>query len=271
MNKTKIFFIIIHILIFMGINHNLEAQDNLSNRRHISVVERRIVFDMRALGSIESSTPTQDNSIAESHLQRVSRAELYQQASINHPNMNIDVIDITWTRDTTVFYPNRAYILRGNVISLDRNFDNTSQSQRNVSTNPATPQYTNSLESALENAVVQAFDEIRQRQVILIEEVDARPRTFRNTVKNIAEGYVHEEGFRVVERSESELERIRTEQQRQLGGDYDERTSVSVGRLVGARYVLFISVDGDRNSGFVNMRLIDVETGILSGRGSARY
>jgi len=53
---------------------------------------------------------------------------------------------------------------------------------------------------------------------------------------------------------------IKAEQDFQTSGDVDERSMVSIGKAIGARYIVFCSISGQMSGRRFTIRVVSVET-----------
>ena len=89
----------------------------------------------------------------------------------------------------------------------------------------------------------------------------AQDRDFAQYVQEEVETILHNNGYFIFDRVS--LDRILDEQRFQLGGDVNDDTAVSIGKLAGAQMIVtgsIISLEGRR---FLRLRVVDAETGRL--------
>ncbi|MCL2064470.1 MAG: hypothetical protein FWG98_08865 [Candidatus Cloacimonetes bacterium] len=125
------------------------------------------------------------------------------------------------------------------------------------------------IERAIERAVNDAFADVRPRSRIAIVQISIPDRNMRNFVNGELEHILRQHDFRVVDRAQMDL--ILEEQTRQLGGDFDDRTAVSIGRLAGADFIVTGSVDGEGSLRRLRIRVLNVETSVVVGTASERF
>ena len=80
---------------------------------------------------------------------------------------------------------------------------------------------------------------------------------------------VRTQKFRIVDRHN--LDVIKAEQQFQLSGDVDDDTAVSIGRFIGAAFVITGSIISRESSDYLRIRVLDVQTGQIKTMSSVSY
>ncbi|MCL2065517.1 MAG: CsgG/HfaB family protein [Candidatus Cloacimonetes bacterium] len=127
------------------------------------------------------------------------------------------------------------------------------------------------IEAALKRAVAEAFSEISKEERIAIVQfsVEEENEPFRPYILGEIEYLLWSEGYRaIVDRMAIEV--ILKEQNFQYSGYVDDDTAINLGRLVGAKYIVISSIDGERSLRRLRLRILDVETGVVSGVASER-
>ncbi|MCL2065645.1 MAG: penicillin-binding protein activator LpoB [Candidatus Cloacimonetes bacterium] len=125
------------------------------------------------------------------------------------------------------------------------------------------------IEGAVERAVNEAFRNVPQRARIAIVQISVPDTNLRAFVSGEVEHIVRRQNFRIVDRVA--LDRILEEQTRQIGGDFDERTAVNIGRLAGADLIVTGSIDGEGALRRLRLRVIEVETSEIVGTASEPF
>jgi len=125
------------------------------------------------------------------------------------------------------------------------------------------------IEEALTEAIQLAFKDIPASSRIAVFSIYTTDNTLRDYVLNETEVRLFNQGFRLVERTH--LETIRREQGLQYSGEVDDVTSVNIGKLAGARYIVTGSVDGTGMLRRLRLKVLDTETAEVVGLASVRF
>jgi len=125
------------------------------------------------------------------------------------------------------------------------------------------------IEEALTEAIQLAFKEIPPSSRIAVLSIYTSDNTHRDYVLNETEVRLFNQGFRLVDRTH--LETIRSEQGLQYSGEVDDVTSVNIGKLAGARYIVTGSVDGTGMLRRLRLKVLDTETAEVVGLASVRF
>jgi len=125
------------------------------------------------------------------------------------------------------------------------------------------------IEEALSEAIQLAFRDIAGSSRIAVFSISTADNTLRDYVLNETEVRLFNQGFRIVDRTH--LETIRREQGLQYSGEVDDVTSVNIGKLAGARYIVTGSVDGTGMLRRLRLKVLDTETAEVVGLASVRF
>ena len=127
------------------------------------------------------------------------------------------------------------------------------------------------LEIAVRRGVGEAFfnDNIRERARIAVVQVTARDRDFREFVRSGLQDELTNSEFVVIDRRN--IERVIDELELQFGWEYDQNTTVRVGRLVNAQFIAIARVEGEGSFRNLNITVTNVETGAIAGSSRIRF
>jgi len=159
------------------------------------------------------------------------------------------VIDIA--NDHTMYYHNTIFI----------DFNETSRSK--------TAQSENSIEDALPIAIEQAFARVPNDSKIAILSMSATTQSLKDYVVGELEYLLTKQDLNVVDRTQ--LEKIRTERRLQTSSDIDDRTSISMGKFLGAGFIVTALTDGAGSLQRLRLRVLDVETAEVVGIASVPF
>jgi len=153
-------------------------------------------------------------------------------------------------------------------LTRDPNYQQPQQQQIIVvQQQPAEPQQTSTRQSssgtsglvaAVEDATEQLMNSIRRGQRIAIINVESRDINMADFVAGELETILVNNRFPVVDRSE--LDKIRREQNLQLGGEIDMNTMVNVGKFAGAEIIITGSITGTGELRRLRLRAISTES-----------
>lgn len=136
-------------------------------------------------------------------------------------------------------------------------------STRIISRSPLNQSTNNNTGNGLENAVLKICEsliyDLPKNKTIAVLSVSSRDRnTATFVVEEIEFQLVDSKEFKVVDRAT--LDKIRTEQNFQLSGEVDDRSAVSIGKLLGANIVITGSISGSGTSQRITIKALDVQT-----------
>jgi len=115
------------------------------------------------------------------------------------------------------------------------------------------------LEGAVNKICESLIYDLPKNKTIAVLSVSSRDRnTATFVVEEIEFQLVDSKEFKVVDRAT--LDKIRTEQNFQLSGEVDDRSAVSIGKLLGANIVITGSVSGSGSSQRITIKALDVQT-----------
>ena len=124
------------------------------------------------------------------------------------------------------------------------------------------------IEGALERAVEDVSENFTARSLIAIVYITAQDRSTTEFITGELEHILQKRGFVIIDRSE--LDRIRREQNFQLGGEVDDETAISIGRFTGANVIVTGRVDGEGNLRRLRLRALNTQTAQVVGTASER-
>jgi len=126
-----------------------------------------------------------------------------------------------------------------------------------------------SLENALTSAIDQATTKVTKDTRIAVVQITTTNTSHRDYVMGESGHILVNKGFRVVNRNE--IDRIRNEQRIQYSGEVDDKTTVDIGKLAGAKYIITGRIDGTGNLQRLRLRVLDTETAEVVGVSSVRF
>ncbi|MCL2065646.1 MAG: CsgG/HfaB family protein [Candidatus Cloacimonetes bacterium] len=270
-NRTS--YTMILTCIFIMIYSNLFCQIPAIPNAHVLPVTTRLEINR---GDLPGRNPVQKDRAEQEALRERSFAALLSAASLLYPNVKIhDVQDIRWD-----FVESRIrgkwnvhiYELRGLAFSYITSSIENTDAQPMLSIDPIDTHPTNNqtgIEGALERAVSEAFINIDQSKRIAIVQITVQDITTRDFIRGEIEHILRRRAFRIVDRVA--LDMLLEEQTLQIGGDFDERTAVNIGRLAGADFIVTGSIDGEDSLRRLRLRVIEVETAELVGTASEQF
>jgi len=145
--------------------------------------------------------------------------------------------------------------------TISINFNETSR----TNTTPSE----NSIDDALPIAIEQAFARVPSDSKIAILSMSATTQSLQEYVVGELEYLLTKQDLNVVDRTQ--LEKIRTERHLQTSSDIDDRTSISMGKFLGAGFIVTALTDGAGSLQRLRLRVLDVETAEVVGIASVPF
>lgn len=124
------------------------------------------------------------------------------------------------------------------------------------------------IEGALERAAEEVSENFTARTRIAIVFITAQDRSTTEFITGELEHILRRQGYVIIDRSE--LDRVRREQNFQLGGEVDDDTAISIGRFSGANIIITGRVDGEGNLRRLRLRALDTQSAEVVGTASER-
>ncbi|MDR1420147.1 MAG: CsgG/HfaB family protein [Treponema sp.] len=131
-------------------------------------------------------------------------------------------------------------------------------------------QRNSNIESALNKAAEDLMAEMKENSTVAVLSVSSRDREMREFVlEELAYILVDSGMFKVVDRRN--LDTIRGEQNFQLGGEVDDGSAVSIGKLLGANIVITGSISGTEATRRLRLKALDVTTAEIVAMASEQF
>jgi hypothetical protein len=206
------------------------------------------------IGTVETVFVTNSVPGFISYNKRISEAsyiELIKQAKKEYGN-NVDVVNITWA-DRNIsgssFGDVRYQIsARGNVITINQNAG---------------------IEKALLRASKDIVKNVPLNSAIAIVYVTAQDKTLIDYISSELEFVLVKDGYIICDRSQLDL--IRQEQNFQISGEVDDASAVSIGKILGANFIITGKVDGNNNLRRLRLRILNTQTAQVIGAASEEW
>jgi len=116
---------------------------------------------------------------------------------------------------------------------------------------------------AVKNTVDTVNSKLPSGAIIMIMKTSSTDLNILNDVLDqVTTAIVQGGKLKVVDRSNQAL--INAEQQFQLSGNVDDNTAVSIGKQLGAKYIVFCWISGASSSRRLNLRIVNIETGQIT-------
>ena len=122
------------------------------------------------------------------------------------------------------------------------------------------------IEDALLKASRDAMKNVSKNSVIAIIYITAQDRGIINYISDELEFILVKEGNIIADRSQLDL--IRKEQNFQLNGEVDDKSAVSIGKILGANVIITGKLEGNDNLRRLRLRVLNVQTGQVIGAAS---
>jgi len=155
-------------------------------------------------------------------------------------------------------------LLTGNFLTYSDNIT-VDMNQRQVTrgnTARLTQNSRQGIEYVLPDALQQIISRVVKNSTIVVSPISTTNMTLKDYITGEMEYLLVNQGFNVVDRAS--LDRIRTEQRMQTSGEIDDRTAVSIGRFLGANYIItgrIVTTDMTR----LRLQVLDVQTADVLG------
>jgi hypothetical protein len=131
-------------------------------------------------------------------------------------------------------------------------------------------QGSSNIESALNKAAEDLMSEMKENSTVAVLSVSSRDRDMREFVlEELAYILVDSGMFKVVDRRN--LDTIRGEQNFQLGGEVDDGSAVSIGKMLGANIVITGSISGTETTRRLRLKALDVTTAEIIAMASESF
>ena len=124
------------------------------------------------------------------------------------------------------------------------------------------------IEGAVERAAGEVSENFTARSRLAIVYIAAQDRSATEFITGELEHILRKQGHIIIDRSE--LDRIRREQDFQMGGEIDDETAVSIGKFAGANIIVTGRVDGEGNLRRLRLRALDTTSAQVVGTASER-
>lgn len=124
------------------------------------------------------------------------------------------------------------------------------------------------IEGALKKAAEEVSENFTTRSRIAIVYITAQDRSSTEFITGELEHLLLKRGHTIIDRSE--LDKIRREQNFQMGGEIDDETAVSIGKFVGANIIVTGRVDGEGDLRRLRLRALDTTSAQVVGTASER-
>ena len=122
---------------------------------------------------------------------------------------------------------------------------------------------------ALERGITRAFRDVPKQSIIAIVHIATPNRVLYDFLLGELEHLLVDNGYNVVDRSELDI--IRREQNFQLSWEVDDRTAVSIGKIVGADVIVIGRMDGEGALQRARLRVLNTETALVMGTASEPF
>jgi hypothetical protein len=183
-------------------------------------------------------------------ISEASYIELLKKAKKEYGN-NVDIVNITWAYRNigTSFWDVRNEIsARGNVITINQNVG---------------------IENALLRASKDIVKNVPLNSTIAIVYVTAQDKTLIDYISSELEFVLIKDGYIICDRSQLDL--IRQEQNFQLSGEVDDASAVSIGKILGADFIITGRVHGNTNLRRLRLRIMNTQTAQVIGAASEEW
>jgi TolB-like protein len=137
---------------------------------------------------------------------------------------------------------------------------------------PAAPNSTgySALKGAVDNAAKSLIGNIPRRSKVAILNVVANDRdSSRFVIEELASAIINQGSLIIVD--EGSMDKVRQELGFQMNGEWDDASSMSIGRLLGAKFIITGSITSAGSSRRLQLRAIDVETNAITAMVSERF
>ena len=124
------------------------------------------------------------------------------------------------------------------------------------------------VEGALARAANETLKNVPARSKIAIVYITAQDRSTTEYIVGELEFIWVNAGYIIIDRNQ--LDRIRQEQKFQMSGEVDDKTAVSIGKIIGANIIVTGRVDGEGNLRRLRLRALNTETAQVVGVASER-
>jgi len=148
-------------------------------------------------------------------------------------------------------------ILKGNVMRYQTEINIDFTKRPPISQTVFNDESKQNTEHSLYSALQQIIERVEQNATLAVIPITTTNTTFRDYITGETEYILVNKGFNVVDRVS--LNRIRTEQKMQTSGEIDDRTAASIGRFLGANYIVIgriVTTDIQR----LRLQMLDVQT-----------
>ena len=125
-----------------------------------------------------------------------------------------------------------------------------------------------SFESILIKASEQLLKTIPDNSKIAIVYITAKDESMKDYIAGELEYIWVNKGYSIIDRGE--LERVRGEQRFQMGGEVDDTTAVSIGKIAGADIIVTGRVDGEGDLRRLRLRALETQTARVVGVSSEK-
>jgi len=115
------------------------------------------------------------------------------------------------------------------------------------------------IEGAINRASQSLINDLPVNSIIAVLSISSKDRdTATSVIEELEFQFVDSKKFKIVDRKT--LDTIRTEQNFQLSGDVDDNSAVSIGKMLGANFVITGSVTGTGTTQRLTIKVLDVKT-----------
>jgi hypothetical protein len=183
-------------------------------------------------------------------INEASYIELLKLAKKEYGN-NVDIVNITWAdRNLSSSFWDVRYEIsaRGNVITINQNAG---------------------IEKALLRASKDIVKNVPLNSTIAIVYVTAQDKTLIDYISSELEFVLVKDGYIICDRSQLDL--IRQEQNFQISGEVDDASAVSIGKILGANFIITGKVDGNNNLRRLRLRILNTQTAQVIGAASEEW
>jgi hypothetical protein len=125
------------------------------------------------------------------------------------------------------------------------------------------------IEGSLGRAAAQIMEKLSPKTKVAIVYVTSNDQEIAEYIANELEFIMVNREFMVIDRSQ--LDQLRKEQNFQLGGEVDDNTAVSIGKVVGANVIITGSVTGTGDLRRLRLRALNTQTGQVMAVTAERY
>ena len=183
--------------------------------------------------------------------------------TISMPGADYNSIYATLLEKAKKEYPNKVIDLRNLVAGSTAVGGNYSNTAKVVELNSSSPEA--KLNVTLVKAVDKALSKVNEGSRLAIDQISVSGGLSRETVKDQLIDVLLDKEYKVV--AKEYLEKLKEEQEKQMSGDFNDRTVTKIGNFSAVGYFLNIRV----NEKSIRVQVINVSTGEYEGNATVEF